>query len=57
MQAAPFYVTLSTKDSREHASRWGKAIYYAAGETSTAVCSIAYAAIADAAKVPAEAGC
>jgi hypothetical protein len=36
MQAAPFYVTLSTRDSRERAGQIAKAIYYAAGETSTA---------------------
>lgn len=52
MQAAPFYVTLSTKESREQASGRAKAIYYAAGETSTAICSIAYAAIAAAAHIP-----
>jgi hypothetical protein len=52
MQAAPFYVTLSTKESREHAGRWAKAIYFAAGETSTAICSIAYAAVAASANVP-----
>ena len=52
MQAAPFYVTLSTKDSREQAGRWAKAIYYAAGETSTAVCSITFAAVAAAANIP-----
>jgi hypothetical protein len=45
LQAAPFYVTLSTKDSREHAGRWAKAIYYAAGETSTAICSISVLAV------------
>ena len=43
MQAAPFYVALSTKESRERASGRAKAIYYAAGETSTAICSITYA--------------
>ena len=37
MQAAPFYVALSTKQSREQASGRAKAIYYAAGETSTAI--------------------
>ncbi len=52
MQAAPFYVALSTKESRERASGRAKAIYYAAGETSTAICSIAFAAIAVAANVP-----
>ena len=52
MQAAPFYVALSTKASREQASGRAKAIYYAAGETSTAICSIAYAAIAAAANIP-----
>ena len=52
MQAAPFYVALSTKESREQASGRAKAIYYAAGETSTAICSIAYAAIAAAAHIP-----
>jgi hypothetical protein len=45
LQAAPFYGTLSTNDSREHAGRWAKAIYYAAGETSTAICSIAVLAV------------
>ncbi len=52
MQAAPFYVALSTKASRDQASPRAKAIYYAAGETSTALCSIAYAAIAAAASIP-----
>jgi hypothetical protein len=52
MEAAPFYVTLSTKASRERAGRFAKAIYFAAGETSTAVCSIAFAAAADAAGIP-----
>lgn len=52
MQAAPFYVALSTKDSRDQATARAKAIYYAAGETSTAICSIAYAAIAAAANIP-----
>lgn len=52
MQAAPFYVTLSTNASREQASGRAKAIYYAAGETSTAICSIAYAAIAAATNIP-----
>jgi len=52
MQAAPFYVTLSTKASREQASGLAKAIYFAAGETSTAVCSIAFAAGAAAANIP-----
>jgi hypothetical protein len=51
MQAAAFYVALSTKESREQASGLAKAIYYAAGETSTAICSIAYAAIAAAANI------
>jgi hypothetical protein len=52
MEAAPFYVTLSTKASREQAGRLAKALYFAAGETSTAVCSIAFAAAADAAGIP-----
>ena len=52
MQAAPFYVVLSTKESREQASGRAEAVYYAAGETSTAVCSIAYAAIAASANLP-----
>jgi hypothetical protein len=30
-----FYVALSTKESREQASGLAKAIYYAAGETSS----------------------
>ncbi|MGZ4233026.1 MAG: hypothetical protein ACXVVQ_16540 [Solirubrobacteraceae bacterium] len=52
MQAAPFYVALSTKSSRDQATGRAKAIYYAAGETSTAICSIAYAAVAAAAHIP-----
>jgi hypothetical protein len=52
MQAAPFYVALSTKQSREQASGRAQAIYYAAGETSTAICSVAYAAVAAAAGIP-----
>lgn len=52
MQAAPFYVTLSTKASREQAGRLAKAVYFAAGETSTAVCSIAFTAVAAAAHIP-----
>ena len=52
MEAAPFYVALSTKESRERTSGRAKAIYYAAGETSTAICSIAYAAIAAATNIP-----
>ena len=52
MQAAPFYVALSTKNSRDQATGRAKAIYYAAGETSTAICSIAYAAVAAAAHIP-----
>ena len=39
MDATPFYVALSTKASREQAGRLAKAIYFAAGETSTAICS------------------
>lgn len=50
--AEPNYVALATKESRDRASGRAKAIYYAAGETSTAICSIAYAAIAAAANVP-----
>lgn len=52
MQAAPFYVALSTQESREQASGRAKAIYYAAGETSAAICSIAYGAIAAATRIP-----
>ncbi len=52
MEAAPFYVTLSTKASRERVGPRAKALYYAAGETSTAICTVAYAAIAAAANVP-----
>ena len=52
MLRMPFYVALSTKESRKQASPHAKAIYYAAGETSTAVCSIAYAAIATTANIP-----
>lgn len=52
MQAAPFYVTLSTKESRERVGRHGRAFYFAAGETSTAVCSIAYAAVASITHIP-----
>ena len=52
LEAAPFYVTLSTKQSREKVGRRAKAFYYAAGETSTAIWSIAYAAIATIANIP-----
>lgn len=52
MEAAPFYVTLSTRESRERVGGRAKAFYYAAGETSTAVCSVAYAAVAAIARVP-----
>lgn len=52
MEAAPFYAALSTKESRERASSRAMAIYYAAGETSTALWSIGYAAVATAAKIP-----
>jgi hypothetical protein len=52
MEAAPFYVTLSTKESRERVGPRAKALYYAAGETSTAIWTIAYAAIAAAANIP-----
>lgn len=46
MQAAPFYVALSTMESRKQVGGRAKANYYAAGQTSSAICSIAYAAIA-----------
>lgn len=52
MEATPFYVALSTKASREKAGRIAKAIYFSAGETSTAICSITFAAAATAAHIP-----
>ena len=52
MEHMPFYVTLSTKESRERASRVAKAIYHAAGETSTAVCTLAASYYAAAAGIP-----
>ncbi len=52
MEATPFYVALSTRASREQAGRVARAVYFAAGETSTAVCSIAFAAAATAAGIP-----
>lgn len=52
MQAMPFYVTLSTKESRERASRLAKAVYHAAGETSTALCTLAASYYAAATHIP-----
>ncbi len=52
MEAAPFYVTLSTKESRERVGRRGRAFYFAAGETATAIWSIGYAAVATSANIP-----
>jgi hypothetical protein len=52
MSAMPFYVALSTKDSREQTGPIGKAIYYAAGESSTAICTLAAAFAAAATHTP-----
>jgi hypothetical protein len=52
MEHMPFYVTLSTKESRERASRVAKALYHAAGETSTAICTLAAAFYAAATHTP-----
>ena len=52
MEAAPFYAALSTKESRERASSRAMPFYYVAGETSTAVWSIGYAAVATVANIP-----
>jgi hypothetical protein len=43
---------LVNQGSRAQAGRWAEAIYYAPGETSTAVCSIPFAAVAATASTP-----
>lgn len=40
MAATPMFTTVSTRASRAGASRWALAAYYAAGETSTTVCTV-----------------
>lgn len=52
MEHMPFYVTLSTKESRERAGRIAKAVYHAAGETSTAFCTLVAAYYAAATQIP-----
>ena len=48
MSAVPFWSVVTDKDSMRAAAPWKKALMFAAGETSTAICSIAaaYAAMA-----------
>jgi hypothetical protein len=43
MSAAPFWSVVTDKDSKRAAAPWKKALMFAAGETSTAICSIAAA--------------
>jgi hypothetical protein len=48
MSAAPFWSVVTHKDSMRAAAPWKKALMFAVGETSTAICSITagYAAMA-----------
>ena len=52
MSVLPMWSALTDKASMRQAGRWAKAAMFAAGETSTTICSIAAAAIAWAARVP-----
>ena len=49
MSAMPFWSVITDKASMRAATPWKKALMFAAGETSTAICSIAaaYAAMAN----------
>jgi hypothetical protein len=40
MAVTPMFTTVSTRKSRASAGRWAMAAYYAAGETSTTVCTV-----------------
>jgi hypothetical protein len=46
------FTTVSTRRSRASASRYALAAYYAAGETSTTICTVLAAALALALGVP-----
>ena len=52
MSAMPFWSVVTDKDSMRSAAPWKKALMFAAGETSTAICSVAAAYAAMAAHVP-----
>jgi hypothetical protein len=52
MSAAPFWSVVTDKDSMRVAAPWKKALMFAAGETSTAICSIAAAYAVMATGVP-----
>ena len=52
MSAVPFWSVVTDKDSMRTAAPWKKALMFAAGETSTAICSIAAAYTAMATGVP-----
>jgi hypothetical protein len=52
MSAMPFWSVVTDKDSMRAAAPWKKALMFAAGETSTAICSIAAVYAAMAAGVP-----
>ena len=52
MQIAPFWSVITDKASMRATAPWRKASMFAAGETATAVCSLAAAAVLAAAQVP-----
>ena len=52
MSIAPFWSVITDKDSMRAATPWRKAVMFAAGETSTAICSIATAYAAAALHLP-----
>ncbi len=52
MSAMPFWSVVTDKDSMRAAAPWKKALMFAAGETSTAICSIAAAYAAMTTGVP-----
>lgn len=52
MSALPMFTAVSTRDSRAAVGRWGRAAYFAAGETATTVCSLLAAVLAMALGVP-----
>ena len=52
MSAIPFWSVVTDKDSMRAAAPWKKALMFAAGETATAICSIAAAYAVMAVAVP-----
>ena len=52
MSAMPFWSSVTDKASMRAAAPWKKAVMFAAGETSTAICSIAAAYAAMTTGVP-----